>query len=357
MGLKIAVYSPALNESKNALEWAKSCQEADYRIVIDTGSTDDTKSILKTQGVTVYDTLIRPWRFDLAYNVAMALIPADADICICLHMDERLDTGWRTLLEQAWTPETTRLRYTYIWNWNPDGSPGRHWMGDRIHARAGYIWMGATHEGLCSRVQENQSVCMDLKILHYPEFKHKSGDLALLEEAVRENPHDSRIRAYLGREYMYQGMNEKSVQTYKEFLTMPCWNVERGQAMQNLATVDPDNKLYWLKSAAMETPGHREPLVSLAKHYYQETNWPECYKYSVQSLKLTEHPQDYTCTEEAWGWLPHDLAAISAWNLGLRQEALQHARQALEINADDPRLQNNLAIIEQWFKDNDLEAT
>jgi glycosyltransferase involved in cell wall biosynthesis len=352
--MRIAIYTPALNESKNAAAWAASCAEADYRIVADTGSTDDTKSILQQSGVTVHDVCIKPWRFDLAYNVTMALIPADADVCICLHMDERLEPGWRQKLEAAWQPGTTRLRYTYVWNWMPDGSPGKTWWGDRIHARTGYSWVGATHEGLCSRLSEHQSMCGDLRILHYPEAKHKTGDLELLREAVREAPGDARMKAYLGRELMYRGLHEESVKVYKEFLTMPCWNVERGHAMINLSKVDSENQVYWLKCAALEVPTHREPHVELARYYYQHANWQACWQHAQLALAITTHPMDYTCSEEAWSWLPHDLAAIAAWNLGLRQEARTHATQALAALPTDTRLQNNLRVIEDWFNSQGL---
>jgi glycosyltransferase involved in cell wall biosynthesis len=348
--MKIAIYAPGLNEEKHAKAWAKSCADADYRVVIDTGSKDNTKQILQNNGVTVYDVMISPWRFDLAYNVAMSLVPKDADILICLHMDERLEEGWREKIEKSWTAETTRLRYTYVWNWVREGVPGRTWLGDRIHARKGFMWRGPTHEGLCSRLPEVQTVCNELRILHYPDAKNKSGDLALLEEAVGETPHDARMWAYLGRQYMYEGMKEKSIETYKHFLTMPCWNVERGLAMTNLASVDEQNKVYWLKSAAMEIPNHREPLIELSRHYYGTAEWGECYKYAVKALAITVHPMDYTCSEEAWGWLPHDLASIAAWNLGLRQESLAYATNAVEINPEDARLANNLKIIKEWFE-------
>ena len=347
--MRVGIYTPALNEQKHAQAWAESCADADYRIVADTGSTDRTKEILQAQGVTVHDVHIKPWRFDLAYNVTMALVPADVDVLICLHMDERLEPGWRQKLEAAWKPGTTRLRYTYIWNWMADGSPGKTWWGDRIHARVGYQWQGATHEGLCARLPEHQEVCGELRILHYPDAKAKKNDLELLRESVRESPGDARMKAYLGRELMYRGEHAECVKVYKEFLTMPSWNVERGHAMLNLSTVDADNRVYWLKCAALETPTHREPQVELARYYYQMSDWQHCWEHAQKALAITVHPMDYTCSEEAWSWLPHDLAGIAAWNLGLKQEAKHHAQQAVQCYPSDTRLQTNLKVIQDWF--------
>ena len=59
--------------------------------------------------MTVHRIAIRPWRFDDARNAAMALIPADVDVCCTMDMDRCLEPGWRPKLEAAWTPETTAL--------------------------------------------------------------------------------------------------------------------------------------------------------------------------------------------------------------------------------------------------------
>ena len=343
--MKIGIYAPAKNELKHIQDWYDSCKEADVICVADTGSTDGSLEKFKELGVKVTDVRIVPWRFDDAFNMAMYLLPDDVDVCIRLDIDERLQPGWRELLEKAWTRETTRLRYTYVWNWNPDGTPGRQWHGDRIHSRKGYRWQGATHEGLCSRLPEVQTYCDELRIHHYPDAKDKKNDLSLLLEAVREYPHDARIRAYLGREYMYQKQYEKSTETYKEFLGMSWDKVERQQAMVNLSIVDPDNKVFWLKMAAMETPGHREPLVTLAQHYYEKSDWHKCYELAKKALAITVHPMDYTCTPEAWSWLPHDLASIAAWNLRLFNESFEQAKIALDRNPKDERLKNNLRLV------------
>jgi Flp pilus assembly protein TadD len=118
--------------------------------------------------------------------------------------------------------------------------------------------------------------------------------------------------------------------------------------------VDPENRVYWLKCAALEVPTHREPQVELARYYYQKAEWQTCYAHAQKALAITTHPMDYTCSEEAWTWLPHDLAAIAAWNLGLRQEALAHARDAVQKAPQDTRLQNNLKVMEEWFTEQGL---
>lgn len=352
--MKIGIYAPCKNELKHVEPWYESCKDADVICVADTGSTDGSKEKMLELGVRVTDLRLIPWRFDDAFNFAMALLPEDVDVCIRLDLDERLQPGWREALEAAWTAETTKLRYPYVWNWNADGSPGRQWYCDRIHARAGYRWMGATHEGLSCRLPEVQTFTDDVKIYQYPDAKSKKGDLPLLIESCKEWPHDARLRAYLGREYMYQGQYEKSLETYKEFLGMSWDKIERGQAMVNLSIVDRENKEFWLKMACIEVPTHREPLVNLSQHYYELKDWPKCLKAAQDALKITKHPMDYTCTPEAWGWQPYDLASIASWNLGLYKEALNYSKLALEKLPDDERLKNNLKCIEDFFDSNEL---
>lgn len=358
--MKIGIYAPAKNERKHVDEWFKSCSGADVISVADTGSTDGTKRRLLELGATVTDVRIIPWRFDDAFNIAMNLLPADIDVCIRLDLDERLQPGWRNALEKAWTPTTTRLRYQYVWNFNQDGTPGRQWWGDRIHARSGYRWMGATHEGLYARAPESQTFCEDVKIFHYPDVKEKKGDLALLIESCKDWPHDSRLMAYLGREYMYRNDFENATKTYKKFLTMDSNNVERGQAMINLATTDDENKEFWLRMASNEIPTHREPLTNLAQMYYNSGEWSKCYETALKALAITQHPMDYTCTPEAWGALPHDLASIASWKMSLHAESLKHARLALKHCAEsDPsyiRLLNNVKFIEDFMAKNGVKT-
>jgi Flp pilus assembly protein TadD len=48
----------------------------------------------------------------------------------------------------------------------------------------------------------------------------------------------------------------------------------------------------------------------------------------------------------AWTEKPHDYASIAAWHLGLKDEAIEHCKKALEFAPNDERIKNNLAMIE-----------
>ena len=121
---RVCVYAICKNESQFADRFMDSMSEADDICVLDTGSTDDTAEKLRARGAHVEQKLISPWRFDVARNESLRLIPKEADICCCIDLDEQFRPGWRKNLEAAWQPDTTRARYRYTWSFLPDGREG-----------------------------------------------------------------------------------------------------------------------------------------------------------------------------------------------------------------------------------------
>ena len=81
---KICVYAICKNEEKFVDRWYESIKDADGIFVLDTGSSDDSVKKLKKHGITVKEMEIKPWRFDVARNEALKMIPEDFDICISL---------------------------------------------------------------------------------------------------------------------------------------------------------------------------------------------------------------------------------------------------------------------------------
>ena len=136
--MKVIIYAICKNEAQFAERFMRSCAGADGVYVLDTGSTDGTPERLRALGAIVRERTIEPWRFDVARNASLDMLPLDADICICLDLDEVLCPGWREALEAAWTPGTTRARYTYVWSHTRDGGDGVVFFADKIHSRHGY---------------------------------------------------------------------------------------------------------------------------------------------------------------------------------------------------------------------------
>lgn len=210
--MKIAVYSIAKNERTNLAQWQSTTQAADYAILVDTGSTDGTEMY------TTHRINILPFRFDEARNAALACVPADADVCISLDMDETLSHGWRAAIEDAWKPfvdcATCALKYS------PTEEP---WMVERIHSRNGWRWKYPCHEGLYRSMQRETRRIMipDLTIFHHPnETKPRTNYLEMLAWGLFENPNDLRMLHYYGRELLFHGFRNEAAKHFRKYLRL-----------------------------------------------------------------------------------------------------------------------------------------
>ena len=75
--MKIAVYTIAKNEAKFVKPWYESAKEADYLLIADTGSTDDTVAVAQSLGIVCHTITVDPWRFDDARNASLAALPKE----------------------------------------------------------------------------------------------------------------------------------------------------------------------------------------------------------------------------------------------------------------------------------------
>ena len=339
--MKIAVYAIAKNEVSFVERWQNSACDADSLHILDTGSEDATVTAARDLGVDVRKDTVHPWRFDAARNLSLAMVPSDTDLCIALDMDEVLVPGWRDELEKL-GPEITRPRYKYTWSWERPGIPGLQYGGDKIHARHGYRWKHPVHEVLVPEgINEAQAWC-NLEIHHHPDRTKSRGQyFPLLELAVEEDPDDDRNSHYLAREYYFHGEYEKAEKEFKRHLSLESetWGAERAQSLRYLFKIT--NNHYYLYDAVAADPSRREAMVDLANYWYGKKQWEPCFQWAKKALSITDRPLEYLTKSFAWGALPHDLAAISAYNLGYYHEAKFHGMEALKLSPYEDRLVEN----------------
>jgi len=345
--VKIGVYALSKNEEHHALDWAASCEEADVRVVTDTGSTDSTTQRLRAAGVEVATGYVCPWRWDDAHNLSMQHLPPDVDVAIRLDLDERLQPGWRQAIERSFHGRVNCLRYRYVWSWkdHPGGQPGLVFFCDRVHSRHGFRWTGATHEGLvCWNDERRFEIAEGLEIWHHrDQGKRHSTDLQLLRVAVAEAPHDARSRWYLARECDYLDLPEAAAQ-FAAYLRMEGGSpTERSYAHRVLYRLTGDEM--HLHRAAREATTEPDAWQQLAFAHYQREEWKEAYAFGLQAARAAGPPTH--CTDPDGQTKGLDLAAVAAWNLGRRPEALQLAKEAVQRCPSDPRLVANVRSMEQ----------
>ena len=344
---KIAVYAIAKNEILHCERWANATQDADYRIVVDTGSTDGTQDKLKKLGVTVYQSRIEPFRFDVARNTALSLVPADADVCLILDMDEVPEPGFFKKVRNGWQPNAN-LGWISM-------DTGQKWERDRLHSRDGFVWKYPCHE-VQLWYKEGEAVGVNIKnavIKHEPDQSKSRGQyLGLLELSVKENPHDARMWTYMTREYYFHQRWQEVIDSAKKQLECTGWDVEQaavcrwaGEAEWNLGNKEEATK--WFEKGAQYLPREGEPWYGIAVDAYRNNDWSRCLNAAINAL---ERPRSvHYCYEAAvWDWKAADLASISAYNLRHIDEAIAFAREAIKGNGPETdRIQRNLEFYEK----------
>lgn len=351
--VKVAVYTISLNEEKFIDSWYNSAKDADYLLIADTGSSDNTVEKARELGINVIEITVKPWRFDIARNASLAALPADIDYCIALDMDEVLVGNWREELERVHSYKITRPRYQYTWSWSnrEETIPALQYGGDKVHSRFNYRWKHPVHEVLVAdRMQEVQDWC-SFEIHHHPDHsKPRSQYFPLLELAVKEDPFDDRNAYYYARELFFNNQFKKAFQAFKKHLSLPSatWKPERSSSMRYMAKcVVGEERESWLKKAVQETPDRREPLVDLALFYYENNQWKDVLNYAKKALRISEKPLEYLCEEFAWGSIPVDLVAVSSYHLGDYKQALLYGKKALRLEPNNQRLKENLNLYEK----------
>lgn len=357
---KICVYAICKNEEQFVSRWVNSMKEADEIYVLDTGSSDQTRKKLKELGVHVKKKIIKPWRFDIARNESLKLVPEDTDICVCTDLDEVFEPGWRTKLEELWSKGITRLAYNYNWSLDENNHPKVNFYIEKIHTRFNYIWTHPVHEVLTYIGEKNEVKITTNEIIlnHYPDSTKSRGSyLPLLELSVKEDPEDDRNMHYLGREYMYYGKWNEAIDTLIRHLSLPraIWKDERCASMRFISRCYKNMNRFeearmWLNKAIEEAPYLRDSYMERALLEYQLQNWKDAEYFCLKALEIKEHQKTYINEIFSWDNTVYDLLSLSYYYQNNKKQAIKYVKLALEMDPNNERLLSNLSIMKSMNK-------
>lgn len=343
---RVAVYAIAKDEAKHAARWAASCADADYRVVLDTGSTDDTVELLAAAGVVVTkDSPDRPFRFDVARNLALSLVPADTDICVSLDLDEVLDPGFIDDVRAQW--EIAHFDLGRPWF-----NTGGWWRNERVHARHGYEWRMPCHEVTVWTRADRAPVAVDLpcSMQHWPDDHDRNPlYLELLNLAVTENPNDARMWWYLCRQHYYAQQWAECIHAATKVLDLGSYPPEiaaacrlAAEAAATLGALPHPHE--WLYQGVEAAPNQTEAWAAVARFHRDRDEWQlslDAALYGLQCPTDTHYMADQQL--RSWGML--DFAALAHYNLGNFDDAVSYGYQAFIANPEDGRLLENL----RWY--------
>jgi hypothetical protein len=151
--MKTAAYTICKNEIKKLDQWLYYTKDFDYRVVLDTGSTDGTfEALQKVPNIILNQLILDEFRFDTARNVNLMMVPQDVDWCLSPDMDEYFSIN---VLEEI---ARTEAQYSNVTNvscarldiYSPEVFVGRpkHIGTNKIHRRHMYEWRMPIYEHL-----------------------------------------------------------------------------------------------------------------------------------------------------------------------------------------------------------------
>ena len=357
---KICVYAICKNELQFVEQWIENMSEADYIVVLDTGSTDGTfEKLQEDSRVTlVKQQEIKPWRFDVARNESMKLIPDDADILVCTDFDELFEPGWGQYLRDNWIPEYhNRCHYKYAWSHDEKGNGKAIFTYDKIHTRELH-WVFPVHEVLWAKDEanyvENALEASESIYLHHWQdtTKSRSNYLPLLELSCKENPNSSHVWSLLTREYLILNEYEKAIST--GIITLGKPDIEESSfGLVLLSTLyfvaqaycklkNYDEALWYCQEFIRVDPTYREPYFLMAEVFNASKVYTMAESAVLAGRKYGVRKYDWVETQNSW--LYEDNAILGAIYINLQQydKAIEHLKKTLECEP------NNIELLKQY---------
>ena len=355
---KICVYAICKNESAFVERWLDSMQEADYIVVLDTGSSDDTFEKLKNdKRVTrVEQKIINPWRFDVARNESMKLVPDDANILVCTDFDEIFEPNWADTIKNQWiSTKHNRGCYLYAFSHTDNGYPTDIFTNDKIHTRD-FQWKFPVHEVLFPinvdyLSYETLNFGDKVFLHHFPDKeKERSYYFDLLKLRSDENPNDYLTQYLLAREY---GLKEDYDQAIIEFNKLI--NMGRYVRVDNVALVsaygllgdiykikkDLGKAIEYYTKAIICDKTYRDAYLCIAEIYNEFGLYESAKAMIKDAIKNTYQQFDWAERATTWAEKPYDILSVAEYYLNNINDGIIYAEKALEFSPNDERIQKN----------------
>ena len=358
-GPKIAVYAIACNEENLVRQWFENTKDADLHLIADNISTDNTYQIARSLGIKVHVVEVKPFRFDVARNAALALVPEDFDLCIQLDLHESLSPNWRQTIEDAWRSGNSWPSYMKVLSRDFQGRILKYEHGFSVHPRKDFIWTYPVHEFVMPSMGQQftrQQINLEINSpAHHNQRDINTEDL--ISQYLSKSPRDWRMNYY---NVYYGWLNSRwdSVIARGRFALSLTEGTSIERAAINLWVSESYLKLgqnqramEFANNATKLAPETYETWHWQAHVSHMKKDWQECFSSAIKIETLVKQNNQLT-KPEVWHWWGYDLVALSAHYLGKHDLAVFYGKKALLARPEDKRLNENLKYYEKGYREN-----
>ncbi|MDR3561290.1 MAG: glycosyltransferase family 2 protein [Negativicutes bacterium] len=325
---------------------------ADEMVIVDTGSTDRTKEIVKKYTEKLYDF---PWIDDFAAARNFAFRQSTQDYILWLDADDvilRPDRERFLVLKNELDSAVDSVTMHYHLAKDEYGNITSSLRRNRLVKRAKeFQWIGAVHEYLAV---SGMILNSDIAITHCSTRHDSDRNLRIYQgRLARGDALSPRDLYYYANELSDHGHHEEALSYYQKFLeTKQGWVEDNiaacGKAADcSLALSDGDKQLYFLfKSFEYDIP-RAECCCRLGFHYLQADKLNQAVYWYKAATELDKPADCWGMLNEAcWTWLPHLQLCVCYDKLGQHDLAQKHNDLAAGFAPANPQILYNKKYFE-----------
>lgn len=316
---------------------------ADELIVVDTGSTDETRDIALRFTPNVYDF---PWCDDFAAARNFSFSKATMDYTMWLDADDVIGEEDRALLlalKEELSPAVDMVYLRYDVAFDAGDRPTLSYYRERIvKTSMGFRWVGAIHEVIPQRgTAEYREIRIQHRKLHPAE---PGRNLRIFETLIgRGQRLDPRQTYYYARELMYNGRYAEAVGRFLDFLDGGGgWVENEISACKDLAYCytrlgDGAAALQsLLRSFTYDAP-RAELCCELGGYFMDRGEYrTAAFWYETAAGRPMEEQNGGFCLADCYGYIPYMQLCVLYDRLGERRKAVEYNEKAGRIKPDDP---------------------
>lgn len=335
----------------------------DEIIIVDTGSTDDTKEIAKKFDAKIYDF---EWcnDFSKARNYSFSL--ANKDYILWLDADDVMEEKEQLKLmelKKSLSEEVDAVSMPYILAVSESGDVGYQIRRHRLAKRERHFqWEGKVHEVL---LVSGNILHSDVAIEHKKEKQHTDRNLQIYMDCYERGEYFSpRDVYYFGNELLDHGKYEKAIDQYRAFLdSEQGWVEDNINACFNLAACYRQlNEKNLQLQALLRILEYTKPTPKfcclLGDILTEKGNINSSLYWYLTAVNIGKPDGEYSVLEpQYWTWYPHlQLCALYYQQGDLKKSKFHHDSAKYYVPEHPSVIFNEQYFNQQQLKKNELSV-